>query len=153
MARRANPDPRQLALCFDAPISVAATEGVLKGLDRFVACIVSRIVQEDARPQAALARAVSSILGEEVSPSMLYAYAAKAKVTHNISVARLLALIVATKRPDAFDAIAQQVGCRVLEGAEFQLAQLGHVEAEINRLTALRRDLRATVQPFRGGAQ
>lgn len=153
MPRTPRPDPRQLSLCFEAPTFAEPTEGVLRGLDRFVSAIVGRIVREDPRPQTELAALVSDVLGEDVSSAMLYAYAAEAKSGHNISATRLLALIVATRRPDALDAIAQQIGCRVLDGEEFKLAQLGHVEAEIQRLSALRRDLRSDVQPFRGGAQ
>ena len=81
---------------------------------------------------------------------MLYAYAATAKDTHNISVARFLALIVATKRSDALDALVTRIGCRVLEGEEFVLAQLGHVQAELRRLKVVERDLASKARPFDG---
>ena len=150
MGKRHREDPRQLALSFDAPPRVTPTQGLLAGLDRYVAGLVSRIVEDDTRTQAEIAAALSAVLGEDVSSAMLYAYAAGSKDTHNISVARFLALIVATKRSDVLDALVTRIGCRVLEGEEFVLAQLGHVEAEMRRLTALRRDLTTKARPFEG---
>lgn len=150
MGKRQRIDPRQMALSFDAPPRVVPTEGLLAGLDRYVAGLVSRIVQDDERSQGEIAAAVSAVLGEDVSGQMLYAYAAEAKDTHNISVARFLALIVATKRSDALDALVTRIGCRVLEGEEFVLAQLGHVRAEKRRLEILERELSRKAQPFEG---
>ena len=103
--KRHREDPRQLALSFDAPPRVTPTEGLLAGLDTYVAGLVSRVVQDDPRSQAEIAAAVSAVLGDDVSADMLYAYAAPAKTSHNISVARFLALVVATKRSDALDAL------------------------------------------------
>lgn len=148
MAKRAAPDPRQLALSFDAPAPIAPTAGVLAGLDRWVAGLVSRILREDDRSHEEVAAAMASMLGERVSPQMLRAYAAEAKETHNISAARFVALVMATRRADALDALAQRVGCRVLEGEEYQLARLGHVQAEIARLKKVERDIKAKAQPF-----
>lgn len=148
--KRFREDPRQMALSFDAPPRVTPTEGLLAGLDTYVAGLVSRIVQDDARSQAEIAAAISAVLGDDVSADMLYAYAAPAKTGHNISVARFLALIVATKRSDALDALVTRIGCRVLEGDEFVLAQLGHVQAEMRRLRAIERDLVGKAQPFEG---
>lgn len=148
--KRHREDPRQMALSFDAPPRVTPTEGLLAGLDIYVAGLVSRIVQDDARSQAEVAAAISAVLGDDVSVDMLYAYAAPAKTSHNISVARFLALIVATKRSDALDALVTRIGCRVLEGEEFVLAQLGHVQAELRRLKAVERDLVGKAQPFEG---
>ena len=148
--KRHREDPRQLALSFDAPPRVTPTEGLLAGLDTYVAGLVSRVVQDDPRSQAEIAAAVSAVLSDDVSADMLYAYAAPAKTAHNISVARFLALVVATKRSDALDALVTRIGCRVLEGEEFVLAQLGHVQAEMRRLKALERDLVGKARPFDG---
>lgn len=149
--RKQPPCPRQLSLSFDAPARVNPTEGVLAGLDRYVAGMVGRMIKEDSRSQAEIAASVSAVLAEEVSPAMLYAYAAESKDNHNISMARFLALVVATRRSDALDALAQRIGCRVLEGEEFVLAQLGHVQAEIQRLKNMERDLRDRAQPMNRG--
>lgn len=150
MSKRARPDPRQLALSFDAPPRVTPTEGMLAGLDRYVAGLVSRIVHEDPRSQGEVAAAMSAVLGEKVSSQLLYAYAAEAKETHNISAARFMALCLATRRADALDALSQRIGCRVLEGEEFVLAQLGHVRAELKRLRDVERDLSARARPLDG---
>lgn len=150
MGKRNREDPRQLALSFDAPPRVTPTEGLLAGLDRLVAGYVSRIVQDDPRSQAEIAAAVSAVLGEDVSAAMLYAYAAPSKDTHNISLARFFALVVATKRADALDALAIRIGCRVLEGPEYVLAQLGHVQAELRRLKVMERDLMTKAEPLGG---
>lgn len=150
MRKRDRVDPRQMALSFDAPARVTPTEGLLAGLDAYVAGLVSTIVREDARSQGEVAASMSAILGETVSKDMLYAYAAPAKDTHNISAARFLALVVATKRADALDALVTRIGCRVLEGEEYVLAQLGHVQAEMRRLKALERDLTGRARPLDG---
>ena len=99
--KRHRQDPRQLSLSFDAPPRVTPTEGLLAGLDIYVAGLVSRIVQDDPRSQAEIAAATSAVLGEEMSADMLYAYAAPAKTSHNISASRFFALVLATKRARA----------------------------------------------------
>ncbi|QQQ17778.1 hypothetical protein JIP62_10580 [Brevundimonas vitis] len=152
MGKRDRIDPRQMALSFDAPARVTPTEGLLAGLDTYVAGLVSAIVREDSRSQAEVAAAMSAVLGETVSKDMLYAYAAPSKDGHNISAARFLALVVATKRSDALDALVTRIGCRVLEGEEYVLAQLGHVQAEMRRLKALERDLTTRARPLDGRA-
>lgn len=150
MVKRVRPDPRQMALAFDAPPRVTPTQGLLAGLDAYVAGLVSHMVKEDPRSQPEIAAAMSAVLGEKVSKDMLYAYAAPSKGDHNISAARFLALVVATKRSDALDALVTRIGCRVLEGEEYVLAQLGHVQAEVRRLKALERDLTARARPLDG---
>lgn len=150
MGKRDRIDPRQMALSFDAPPRVTPTEGLLAGLDAYVAGLVSTIVREDTRSQAEVACAMSAVLGETVSKDMLYAYAAPSKDGHNISAARFLALVLATKRSDALDALVTRIGCRVLEGDEYVLAQLGHVQAEMRRLKAMERDLTTRAAPLVG---
>lgn len=150
MGKRHREDPRQMALSFDAPPPVLPTEGLLAGIDRLIAGYVSRIMQEDNRSRAEIAAAVSAVLADAVSEDMLYAYAAPAKGSHNISVARFLGLILATKRADVLDALAIRIGCRVLEGDEYVLAQLGHLRAEKRRIDTLLRDLERKAQPLEG---
>lgn len=148
--KRHREDPRQLALSFDAPPRVQPTEGQLAGVDRLIAGYVSRIVQEDGRSRGEIAAAVSAVLADSVSDDMLYAYAAPAKGSHNISLARFLGLILATKRSDVLDALVTRIGCRVLEGEEYVLAQLGHLRAEKRRIDTLLRDLERRAQPLEG---
>lgn len=148
--KRHREDPRQLALSFDAPARVQPTEGLLAGLDALISGYVSRIMQDDGRSCGEIAAAVSAVLADSVSDDMLYAYAAPSKVSHNISLARFLGLVLATKRADVLDALAIRIGCRVLEGEEYVLAQLGHVRAEKRRLEALERELTRKAQPFEG---
>ena len=150
MGKRQRLDPRQMALSFDAPARVLPSAGLLAGLDRFVAGLVSTIIHEDSRSQGEIAAAMSAVLGEPVSSQMLYAYAAEAKDNHNISAGRLLALVVATSRTDVLDALLTRIGCRVLEGDEFLVAQLGHIEAEIARLKAKQRDIKNRALPLEG---
>lgn len=152
MGKRERHDPRQLAMSFEAAPRVTPAQGQLAGLDRYVAGLVSTIIHDDPRSQQEIAGAMSAVLGEQVSSQMLYAYAAEAKDSHNISAGRLLALILATKRSDVLDALATRIGCRVLEGDEFLVAQLGHIEAEMARLAAKRRDIKARAMPLPGRA-
>lgn len=148
--KRHRDDPRQLSLTFDAPPAVTPTEGELAGVDRLIAGYVSRILQEDGRSKGEIAASVSAILADTVSAQMLDAYAAPAKGSHNISLARFLGLVLSTRRADVLDALAIRIGCRVLEGEDYVLAQLGHVRAERQRLEKVERELSRKARPFEG---
>jgi len=123
----------QLAFSFDPPTH-ATSEGALAGLDRVVASAVSSVLKEDPRSRFEVAGGVSSLLDDDVSKAMLDAYSAEAKETHNISVARFLALIAETQRFDILDALCKRIGCKVVVGEEILTVELGHIETQMERL-------------------
>ncbi len=143
--RRPAFNPTQLGFTFDTPVTVTE-EGHLAGFEKLVASAVGRILKEDPRSRYEVAAGVSAILDDDVSKAMIDAYSAEAKDGHNISFARFLALICETQRYDILDALCQQIGCKVLVGEEVLTAELGHIQAQIARLTA-RQSLLKKVAP------
>jgi hypothetical protein len=139
MARRPAVAPGQLAFCFEPPPG-PAEEGGLAGVDRQIAGAVSKVLKEDSRSRYEIAGCMSAMLDAEVSKSMLDAYSAEAREAHNISLARFLALIACTQRFDVLNDLCRPIGCTVLVGDEVATLELGHVEAEMERLKA-RRDI------------
>jgi hypothetical protein len=141
----------QLVFSFAAP-RPAAHPGDLAGLGRLIASGVARALKEDPRAREEIAGRMAALLGEDVSPHMLNAYASEARADHNISCERFLALIAATERFDILDAVLARVGARALVGEEVQAARLGHLLAKKAELDGEIRALRAAVTPIgRGG--
>jgi hypothetical protein len=148
--RKPTEDPRQLSLVLEVPPRMDTTPGALAGLDRRISGLISRVLKEHIDPRAVIAGRMSALLDEDVSKSMLDQYAAPSSEAHNISAARLLALVAATHRHDLLDVLVMPLGCRVLEGEEVIAAQLGSVEARIRELSEERKRLQARVTPIRG---
>ncbi len=139
--RRAALDPSQLGFSFETPVTVAG-DGQLAGLDRLVASAVGRILKDDPRSRYEIAAGVSALLEDDVSKAMVDAYAAEAKDGHNISVARFFALISETQRFDILDHLLHRIGCKALVGEEVLTAELGHINAQIERLQARQKVLK-----------
>lgn len=126
--RRPSLDPAQLGFTFEPPVPARA-EADLAGLDRVVAGTVALALKSDGRSRFEIAGAVSALLDEEVSKAMLDAYASEGRETHNISAARLLAVIAVTERFDLLDALVRRIGAALLVGEELHAARLGHLRA------------------------
>lgn len=150
--RRPSLSPDQMAFTFDAPMAAVA-EGGLRDLERQVASAVGAILAKHPGSRFEVAGGVSALLDTDVSKSMLDAYSAEAKDTHNISVARFLALIVVTQRFDVLGAVLRQIGCDVLVGEEIYLAEEGHLRAQIREAQERLRQLRDVTQPLKRGAK
>ncbi len=150
--RRPSFSPDQLGFTFETPVTVAE-EGQLAGLDRVIASAVGRILRDDPRGRYEIAAGVSALLEEDVSKAMLDAYSAEAKDSHNISLTRFLALVAETQRYDVLDALCQKIGCKVLVGEEVLTAELGHIEAQIERLQARRGVLKKVAPIIRRGGR
>jgi hypothetical protein len=127
--RRASIDPAQLGFTFDPP-SPATEDADLAGLDRVIAAKVAHVLNEDGRSRHEIAGAISALLDETITKLMLDAYASEARDTHNISAARLLALIAVTKRFDVLDALMRRIGAALLVGEELHAARLGSLQAQ-----------------------
>lgn len=148
--RRASIDPAQLGFTFDPPVP-ASRERDLAGLDRVVAATVALALKEDTRSRFEIAGAVSALLDEEVSKAMLDAYASEGREQHNVSAARLLALISVTERFDLLDALVRRIGAALLVGDELHAARLGHLKAQERALRAEIKKLEQAATPIDRG--
>lgn len=130
----------QFAFTFDAP-QPATLPAALAGMDARVARTVAEILKHDDRDRTVIAAEMSVLMAEEVSKAMLDAYASPARDGHNISFARMLALIAATNRFDLLDRELRPIGAAVLVGDEIYTAEIGQIESEISKLQQRRKDL------------
>jgi hypothetical protein len=133
--RRPGLSADQFIFSFDPP-APATNAADLAGLDRLIAGGVARALRDDARTREEVARAMSELLGEDVTRFMLDAYASEARDNHNISAGRFLALIAATSRHDILDHVLRRIGAAVLVGEEIATARAGHLRCTITRLQA-----------------
>lgn len=150
--RRAAFNANQLAFSFE-PIAAPADAGGLAGLDRAVAGAVSQVLKDDPRTRFEIAVGMSAMLDDEmlddeVSKLMLDAYSAEARDTHNISLARFLALIAETQRFDVLDALCQRIGAKVIVGEEILTVELGHIAAQMDRLRQREAVLKRVAPPI-----
>lgn len=148
--RRASIDPSQLGFTFTPPLP-ASREADLAGLDRVVAASVAAALKDDLRSRHEIAGAVSALLDEPVSKMMLDAYASEARDLHNISAARLLAVVAVTERFDLLDALCRRIGAALLVGDELHAARLGHLQAQRAKLDQEIKTLRGDVRPIERG--
>lgn len=145
--RRPSIDSSQLGFTFEPPVP-ARSEADLAGLDRVIAATVALALKDDGRSRFEIAGAMSALLNEDVSKAMLDAYAAEGRETHNISAARLLALVAVTERFDLLDALVRRIGAALLVGEELHAARLGHLRAQQRALAGEIRKLEASATPI-----
>lgn len=131
--RRSSIDASQLGFTFEPPLP-ASREADLAGLDRIVAATVAVALKDDQRSRFEIAGAVSALLDDEVSKTMLDAYASEGRETHNISAARLLAVIAVTERFDLLDGLCRRIGAALLVGEELHAARVGHLQAQKRKI-------------------
>ncbi|RYY25215.1 MAG: hypothetical protein EOP62_14230 [Sphingomonadales bacterium] len=145
--RRPSVPPGQFAFTFDVP-TAAREPSALSGLDREVAATVALILWE-ARPKTRfeIAGAISELLDDDVTKSMLDKYASEGSEAHAISAARLLALVAATDRHDLLDRLTRRIGAALLVGEEILTAEIGDLDRQIAALKR-RRSEKATVAPI-----
>lgn len=148
--RRPSFDASQLGFTFDPPVP-ATSDADLAGLDRIIAAKVALALKGDPRSRHEIGGAMSALLDDRVSKEMLDAYASESRDAHNISAARLLALIAVTERFDLFDRLARRIGASVLVGEELHTARLGHLEAQQRALNAEIKKMREAAMPIERG--
>lgn len=129
------PHPSQIAFTFDPP-APATLPAALAGMDARIARVVAEALHDDVRDRAIIAAEMSILLEDEVSKPMLDAYASPARDGHNISFARMLALVAVTKRFDLLDRELREIGAAVLIGEELQAARVGHLRSQLAALKA-----------------
>ena len=148
--RRSSLDTAQLGFTFTPPLP-ARRDADLAGLDRVVAATVALALKDDPRSRHEIAGAVSALLDEPVTKAMLDAYASEARDAHNISAARLLALVAVTERFELLDSLLRRIGAAVLVGDELHAVRLGHLEAQRRRLDAEIKQMRGHARPIERG--
>jgi hypothetical protein len=98
-------------------------------------------------PREAVAQRMSEFLGERVSLHVLNAYASQAREDHVISVARLVALLHATRDQRLLEMLAEPLGWAVIERRYLPMIELAAVldrkEELARQAHALRRRARA----------
>lgn len=147
---KAKAHPDQIDFCFDAP-PVPSGEAALAGFEKRTNVFVGEMLNSDGRDRYEIAAEVSKLLADEVSKTMLDAYASPSREDHKIPHSRLMAIVVVTQRYDLFDRHLRETGCGVITGRELETAELGSIEQEISALKAKARDLRRTAKPIRRG--
>lgn len=143
-------DAAQAAFDF-APRRTRPSDGMLTGIDRQIASAVGRALKDDDRDRYDVAAAMSRLLDADVSKSMLDKYASESSEEHNISAGRFLVLIAATRRYDILRALLRRIGCDLVEGEEVLTVELGHVQAQIERLQNRCRQLKKTAPAIKRG--
>lgn len=128
----------QFAFDFDLAPPCRA-RGSLAGLESLISGAVSTILHGDERPREVIAAEMSVLLGEEVSRSMLDAYASPARVGHKVPMSRFEALVLTCDRHDQFDLCVRPIGAAVLKGKEVKTARIGHIDRQIAQLKAERK--------------
>jgi len=127
------PSADQFAFTFDAP-QPATLPAALAGVDARIARTVAEILKDEDRDRVVIAAEMSVLLAEEVSKAMLDAYASPARDGHNISFARMLALIAVSQRFDLLDRELRAIGAAILVGEEIYTAEIGQIDSEIEKL-------------------
>lgn len=141
--------PDQIGFTFDPP-QLASVAAELAGLEAQIAAAVSDILHGDERSREAIAAEMSMLLSDDVSKSMLDAYASAAREGHKVPMSRFLALVAVCDRHDILDRLLRHIGAAVLVGEEVHTARLGHLDRQIAGLQAERKKVAAAAPLIRG---
>lgn len=147
---KAKAHPAQLGFAFDPP-SLPRGAAALAGLEQRISAMVGAILNSDERRRPVIAAEMAELLGEDISVSMLDAYASPAREGHKVIMSRCLALVAVTDRHDLLDPIMREIGAALLVGEELHTARLGHIDRKIAQLKAERQQLAAAAPLIRGG--
>lgn len=131
----------QLGFEFEPP-KPARGAAALAGLERRINEAVGSILNSDPRSRPVLAALVSELLDEDVTRSMLDAYASPAREDHKIPASRLLALVAVTDRHDLLDPIMREIGAGLLVGDEVKTARIGHLQQKLKAIQDELKDLK-----------
>ena len=155
-AYRGGNDDRQMSFddYFVVPTPADVRPGSIAGFDHELRQALSQSLKEQPLSRYEVAAKMSEMLGDDISKNMLDAYTAESRETHQISVVRLVAMVLATRDYDLLALVAEKVGCRLLVGEEAVAAEVGFIDQEIEELRARRAELKRLhpVQLRRGRA-
>lgn len=148
-------DATQMTMDFGS-VPGLPSDGMLSGIDRKVSSSVSQILKDDDRDRYDVAAAMSRLMDAEISKSMLDKYSSETSDEHNISVGRWWALIGATGRFDILRHFVRKLGCDLVVGEEVLTVELGHIQAQMEKLQERQRQLKKIAPALRpakrGGA-
>lgn len=144
---KAKAHPNQLGFDWNVPVPVRG-EGALAGFERKVNRLVGTIIASDGRSRYHLAAAMSELLDEDISKSMLDAYSSPARDDHRVPFSRLAALVIVTSRQDLLREIMGDLGVSLLIGAETEIARIGQLRQRVEQDKREIRELEARARPI-----
>ncbi|MCL9998385.1 MAG: hypothetical protein NBV68_03305 [Erythrobacter sp.] len=144
---KAKAHPGQLGFDWNVPVP-ARGEGALAGYERRVNALVGTIIASDGRSRYAIAAAMSELLDEDVSKSMLDAYSSPAREDHRVPFTRLAALVIVTGRQDLVRDVMGEWGVSLLIGAETEIARIGQLRQRVEQDKREIRELEARARPI-----
>ncbi|EXL08196.1 hypothetical protein BG46_01305 [Brucella anthropi] len=112
-------------------------------LDRYRAKMkraMARAIRECHHDRPTIAARMSLYLGVNITKAMLDAWTAESKRAHDMTIPRFAAFVHATEAPWLWDEAAGMQGVTVLVGREAQLAEIGLLRQEQQRVA---RELKA----------
>lgn len=112
---------------FDVPSPAPQTPGSMN-YSREMAAVMSQALKDCPCDRVEVAARMTRLLGKEVSLSMLNAYTAESRETHNISLEKAIAFDAATEGFALLHLYAEKLGCRAMVGKETLLAELGRID-------------------------
>jgi len=146
---KAKRHPDQLPFAFEEP-KAATLPADLAGLEQRICSTVGTILNSDERSRFELAGKVSELLDEDVSKSMLDAYASPAREEHKVPMSRFLALVAVTERGDLLDRLLREIGLAIVTGDEVKTVRLGHLRRVRRKIDDEIRELERTAPTIRG---
>lgn len=144
---KAKAHPNQLGFDWNVPVP-ARGEGALAGFERKVNRLVGTILASDTRSRYVIAAAMSELLEEDISKSMLDAYSSPARDDHRVPFSRLAALVIVTSRQDLLREIMGDLGVSLLIGAETEIARIGQLRQRIEQDKREIRELEGRARPI-----
>ncbi len=116
--------------------------------DRLARAVAACLHDADdaGRSREDIAAAMSDFLGERVTLNMLNRYASQAAEEHQISVARLVALLHATRDQRLLELLAAPFGLAVIDRKFLPLIELGALQEKAEELARRAKELRHAVK-------
>lgn len=147
---KARAHPNQLGFGFGPPVA-ATGPAALAGLEQRICRSVGTMLASDGRHRELIAADMSLLLDDEVSRSMLDAYSSPGRHDHKVPMSRYFGLVAVTARLDLFDPIVREIGGALLSGQEVLTARLGHIDQQIAKLQAERKQVASIAPLIRSG--
>lgn len=112
---------------FDVPQAAPALPGSY-AFTREIAQVMSGALKDCPHDRVEVAARMTRLLGRDVSLSMLNAYTAESRDSHNISLERAIAFDAATEGYALLNFYASKRGCGISVGKEALLKELGEID-------------------------
>lgn len=143
------PDPRQPSFCFDPPPKPRP------GSMNFCAELrtaLGRAIKECPKSRAIVAAEMTDLIfgdtageGAQITVDQLNAWTAPSRVEWRFPLEYLPAFVVVTNAYWLLEQIAERLGCRVLFGKEVELALVGAIQHERDRLQTRETEIKSRI--------